>query len=224
VTQPTIDAVLFDLDGTLVDSAPDLAGAVDRMRVARGLPSLPYETYRPLVGAGARGMIGAAFGIKPEDEGFEELKDEFLNNYERCLLDQTRAFEGIAELIAALLARGLAWGVVTNKFERFTLPIVQGMPLLQGAGAIVGGDTTPHSKPHPAPLLEAARRMGLEPTRCVYVGDDERDIIAGKAAGMYTVAATYGYLGVGSVSAWGAHAEIASPLDLLSLPILKSAA
>ncbi len=215
-----IEAVLFDLDGTLIDSAPDLGAAADQMRTDRGLPPLPLERYRPMAGAGARGMIGVAFGLTPEDPGYNELREEFMANYERCMTARTYAFAGIPELIEQLLQRDLAWGVVTNKIERFTLPLTGAMPLFASAGAIVGGDTTPHPKPHPAPLFEAARRLGLEPQRCLYVGDDERDIVAGLAAGMGTVAATYGYLGAqGDVSAWGAHASIHSPTELLQLLI-----
>jgi phosphoglycolate phosphatase len=213
-----IEAVLFDLDGTLIDSAPDLGAAADRMRTDRGLPPLPLERYRPMAGAGARGMIGVAFGLTPEDPGYNALRDEFLANYERSMTARTYAFAGVAELITQLLQRELAWGVVTNKIERFTLPLTAAMPLFASAGAIVAGDTTPHPKPHPAPLLEAARRLELDPSRCLYVGDDERDIVAGLAAGMGTVAATYGYLGQKSdISAWGAHATINSPFELLQL-------
>lgn len=215
-----IEAVLFDLDGTLIDSAPDLGAAADQMRTDRGLPPLPLERYRPMAGAGARGMIGVAFGLTPDDPGYSELREEFMANYERCMTARTYAFAGIPELIEQLLQRELAWGVVTNKIERFALPLTGAMPLFATASAIVGGDTTPHPKPHPAPLFEAARRLGLEPQRCLYVGDDERDIVAGLAAGMGTVAATYGYLGAkGDVSAWGAHASINSPTELLQLLI-----
>lgn len=213
-----IEAVLFDLDGTLIDSAPDLGAAADQMRVSRGLPPLPLERYRPMAGAGARGMIGVAFGLTPEHPEYEALRDEFFANYERSMTARTYAFAGVAELIEALRQRELAWGVVTNKIERFTLPLTRALPLFASAAAIVAGDTTPHPKPHPAPLLEAARRLGLEPQRCLYVGDDERDIVAGRAAGMGTVAATYGYLGQkDDVSSWGAHAVIASPDQLLGL-------
>lgn len=213
-----IKAVLFDLDGTLIDSAPDLAAAADKLRTDRGLPSLPYEVYRPMAGAGARGMVGVALGVMPEDAAFIPLRDEFLVNYERCMTERTHAFAGVAELLAGLQSRQLAWGVVTNKAARFTEPLTQGMPLFASARAVVSGDTTPHAKPHPAPLLEAARRMGLAPMHCVYVGDDERDIVAGRAAGMGTVAATYGYLGTQvDTAAWKADAEINSPLALLQL-------
>ena len=213
-----VSGVLFDLDGTLIDSAPDLGAAANQMRVRRGMASLPLELYRPLCGAGARGMLEIAFAMGPDHTDFEAMREEFFSNYERCLTERTFAFDGVAELIAALHARGIAWGVVTNKSQRFALPLTAGMPLFASAGAIVSGDTTPHAKPHPAPLLEAARRMGLNPAQCLYVGDDERDIVAGHAAGMRTVAATYGYLGSRSdVAAWNAHAQINSPLALLQL-------
>jgi phosphoglycolate phosphatase len=213
-----IEAVLFDLDGTLIDSAPDLGAAADKMRTDRGLPSLPLADYRPMAGAGARGMLGVAFGLTPEDPRFADLKEEFFRNYEACMTERTYAFEGVAELIRSLDRAGLGWGVVTNKSQRFTLPLTRQMPLFGTAKTIVSGDTTPHAKPHPAPLLEAARQLGLDPARCVYVGDDERDIVAGRAAGMPTVAAAYGYLGAkGDTLAWKADATIGSPDELLNL-------
>jgi N-acetyl-D-muramate 6-phosphate phosphatase len=218
-----VRAVLFDLDGTLIDSAPDLGLAADEMRTARGLPSLPLDRYRPMAGAGARGMLGVAFGITPEHAEFPQLREEFFRNYERRMTVSTFPFDGVPELLAAITGRGLAWGVVTNKSMRFTGPLTAAMPLFGDAGAVVGGDSTPHAKPHPEPLLEAARRLSLPPQACVYVGDDERDIVAGRAAGMPTVAASYGYLGGRPDWAqWGADAHIAAPLELLAL--LQSAA
>lgn len=215
---PNIAAVLFDLDGTLIDSAPDLGTAADQMRVARGMPSLPLVSYRHMAGAGARGMLDIAFGVTPKDTGFEALREEFFSNYAACMTERTYAFDGVQELIAHLEQRQMPWGVVTNKASRFTDPLTHAMPLFVNAGAIVSGDTTPHAKPHPAPLLEAARRLGVDAAQCVYVGDDERDIVAGLAAGMKTVAASYGYLGKKTeIQAWGAHAEINSPLALLQL-------
>jgi N-acetyl-D-muramate 6-phosphate phosphatase len=212
-----VKAVLFDLDGTLIDSAPDLGAAADKMRIDRGLPSLPYEQYRPMAGAGARGMLGVAFGITPEHADFPVLREEFFRNYESCMTQRTYVFEGVAQLIASLIERDVPWGVVTNKSMRFTGPLTKGMPLFASARAVVGGDSTPYSKPHPAPLLEAARQVGVKPIECVYVGDDVRDVQAGKAAGMATVAATYGYLGTIDVKDWGADVQIETPLALLPL-------
>jgi phosphoglycolate phosphatase len=217
-----VEAVLFDLDGTLIDSAPDLGAAVDKMRTERGLTSLPLDHYRPMAGAGARGMLGLAFGMAPEHPDYEAMKEEFFVNYESCMTERTRIFDGVVSLIDSLVAQGLPWGVVTNKSNRFTDPLTAAMPLFSTAGAIVSGNTTPHAKPHPEPLFEAARRMSVDPSRCVYVGDDERDIVAGLAAGMGTVAATYGYLGQQTdISQWNAHLHIDSPIDLLKF--LKSA-
>lgn len=213
-----IQAVLFDLDGTLIDSAPDLGAAADKMRTDRGLPSLPLERYRPMAGAGARGMLAEAFGLTPEDPEFAAMREEFFGNYEARMTVQTTVFDGVADLVAQLLDRRLPWGVVTNKAARFTVPLTQAMPLFSTAGAVVSGDSTPYSKPHPAPLLEAAARLAVDPQHCIYVGDDERDIVAGLAAGMGTVAATYGYLGERSNPLeWGAHAAIKSPSELLQL-------
>ena len=212
-----IDAVLFDLDGTLIDSAPDLGAAADQMRTDRGLTSLPLSDYRSMAGAGARGMIGVAFGLAPGHAQFEALKEEFFSNYESRLTVLTYAFDGVADLIVDIVARGLKWGVVTNKSARFTLPLTKTMSLFSTAKTIVSGDTTPHAKPHPAPLLEAARQLGVAPGRCLYVGDDERDIVAGRAAGMSTVAAAYGYLGGSSnTAAWKADATITAPGLLLN--------
>lgn len=213
-----IQAVLFDMDGTLIDSAPDLGAAVDKMRTDRRLASLPLERYRPMAGSGARGMLGVAFGIAPGHADFEAMREEFYVNYERCMTERTTAFKGVPELLQGLGQRPLPWGVVTNKASRFTDPLTRVMPLFAGAGTIISGDTTAHAKPHPAPLLEAARRLGLEPARCVYVGDDERDMVAARAAGMLAIAATYGYLGKSCETAdWGADASIAAPLELLDL-------
>ena len=213
-----VDAVLFDLDGTLIDSAPDLGAAVDKMRVDRGMSSLPLSHYRPMAGAGARGMIGLAFGFTPEHPDYDALKEEFFRNYEACMTQRTFAFEGVAAMIESLVARQMPWGVVTNKSKRFAEPLTQAMPLFATSAVVISGDTTPHAKPHPEPLFEAARRLKVDPSRCVYVGDDERDIVAGHAAAMKTVAATYGYLGSrADVASWQAHAQIDVPLQLLKL-------
>jgi N-acetyl-D-muramate 6-phosphate phosphatase len=209
-----LQAVLFDLDGTLIDSAADLAAAANAMRVDRGLAALPLAQYRPHGGSGARGMLGEAFAMGPGQAGYEDLKREFLDRYEALMHDNTLSFDGIEAELQGLSAAGLAWGIVTNKAERFALPLAKALGLK--AGAIVGGDTTGHTKPHPAPLLEAARRLGVNPAACLYVGDDERDIQAGRAAGMATAVAAWGYLGhSGEFHHWGADMELSAPGELL---------
>ena len=211
-----VAAVLFDLDGTLIDSAPDLGAAADQMRVSRGLPSLPLDSYRHMAGAGARGMLSVAFGLTPQDPDYDAFREEFFSNYEACMTQRTYVFDGIVGMLDDLRKSGMLWGVVTNKSARFTDPLTRAIPLFATAGAVVSGDTTPYSKPHPEPLLEAARRLGVNPERCVYVGDDERDIVAGRAAGMGTVAADYGYLGEkADTASWGADVRIKSPMELL---------
>ncbi len=213
-----VQAVLFDLDGTLVDSAPDLALAAERMRAARGLPALPVVGYRPHASAGARGMLQIAFGVAPDDARYEALKQEFLHEYTDCLLHSTACFEGVSELVDRLEQCGLPWGIVTNKAQRLTDRVLAGLSALDAARTVICGDTLPRAKPHPDPLFEAARRLGVPPATCLYVGDDERDIVAGRDAGMFTVAARYGYLGPsGETGHWGADAEVNSPLDLLKL-------
>jgi phosphoglycolate phosphatase len=215
---PRPAAVLFDLDGTLIDSAPDLAGACNDMRIERGLAPLPYERLRAMVGSGARGMVGVGFGLKPDDDGYFLLRDEFLRRYEARMTQETRVFPAVPPLLAGLAEDGIAWGIVTNKATRFAAPLVEALGLAAASGALVCGDTTPHSKPHPEPLLEAARRLGMTPAGCVYVGDDRRDVDAGRAAGMRTIVAAWGYLGAGDPpETWGADAIIERPADLQAL-------
>jgi len=209
-------AILFDLDGTLADTAPDLAEAVNALRADRGLEPTPYALLRPVASAGARGLIGAAFGIKPDDAAYEELRVSFLNRYEANLVVKSKLFDGIPDLLKQLEAQGLAWGIVTNKASRFTDPLVPQIGLGH-AGCVVSGDTTPHTKPHPAPLLEAASRLQLPADVCWYVGDDLRDIQAGRAAGMQTVAAAWGYCGHAEPASWEADALLHDPLHLLDL-------
>jgi phosphoglycolate phosphatase len=211
-------AVLFDLDGTLVDSSLDLGGAVDEMRIKRGLDAMGAEHYREVCGAGARGLLKLAFDMGPDHADYESMKHEFFDQYQAMLTRQTHFFQGIPDLIEALMARGLLWGVVTNKMERFSLPLTKSYPLFSCSKVVVSGDTTPHAKPHPEPLFEAARRIGLNPEECWYVGDDHRDMLAAKSAGMVGVAALYGYIGGGEhFETWGADFHIKSPIELLNL-------
>lgn len=217
-----LSGVLFDLDGTLIDSAPDLAAAANALRAARGLDELPYEALRPMVGSGARGMVGVAMGRAPGEAGYDVLREEFLSRYEAGLLERTQVFDAMRPVIDALDAAGQRWGIVTNKVHRYADPVIAGLGLDARAAVVIAGDSTPHSKPHPAPLLEAARRLGLAPAACVYVGDDLRDVQAGRAAGMVTVAAAWGYLGQGeAIEHWGADLWVETPaqlLDWLQLP------
>ena len=222
---PAPRAILFDLDGTLADTAPDLAAAVNLLRTERGLAPTPYDILRPTASAGARGMIGASFGLAPHDDGYEELRQGFFDNYQAAMMVHSTLFDGIPELLDGIVDAGLVWGIVTNKPARFTDPLLPLIGLDKTACAI-SGDTTPHPKPHAAPLLEAAKRIGLAPEQCWYVGDDLRDIQAGHAAGMPTIACQWGYCGAIEPVTWGADHLVATPQDLLELirATLKGAA
>jgi phosphoglycolate phosphatase len=212
-----IKAVLFDLDGTLADTAPDLTFALNRVRAARGLPALPLAATRPVASQGARGLIGAGFGIHPGDPGYDALRDEFLAVYAENLCRETRLFAGVPELLERLEARALPWGVVTNKAERFTFPLLDLLGVRSRSACVIGGDTTGRIKPHPEPLLAASRAIGLSPQSCIYLGDDRRDIEAGQAAGMKTAIAKWGYLNGRDPENWNADHMIEEPRDLLRL-------
>ena len=210
--------VFFDLDGTLADTAPDLVAATNQLLSARNLPVKPYEQLRPCASAGARGLIGGAFGIDTKHPDFIALRDEFFANYEKALCVHSKLFDGMEHLLHQLESAQLPWGIVTNKSERFTNPLIKLMGLSQRSASTVSGDTTPHSKPHPEPILHAARIANLDPNKSLYVGDDIRDVIAGKAAGMKTVAAAYGYCGCEEPpEAWGADFIIHTPQELLQI-------
>jgi phosphoglycolate phosphatase len=216
-----VRAVLFDLDGTLADTAADLASALNRVRADRALPALPLATLRPQASHGARGLLAAGFGIDKEHADFVSLRDAFLEYYAEALCEQTRLFPGADQVLAEIERRGLRWGIVTNKAARFTLPVVAGLALRPRAGAVICGDTTARSKPHPEPLLAGAAALSAPPAHCVYVGDAERDIIAGRAAGMHTLFAAYGYVGADETPAsWNADGELDSLPALLDwLPL-----
>lgn len=210
-----LEAVLFDLDGTLVDTAPDMARTVNQMRTRRGLAPVPAAQVRPHVSNGARGMIIAAFGITTEHPDFQGMREEFLEIYADNLCVDSRLFDGMDKLLGDLEAAGIAWGVVTNKFERFALPLIEGLELSSRSAVLVGGDTCPRPKPFPDPLLHAAATLGVAPGNMLYVGDDVRDVQAARAAGMPVVVAGYGYLGDGVPPAlWGADAVVDSPAGI----------
>lgn len=209
------ESILFDLDGTLADTAGDLGSALNRMLERRGRMPISAARIRSHASAGTRGLLRLGFGVGTEDSGYEALRHEFLELYEQSLVATTILFPGIAKLLDDIEASGLRWGIVTNKPHRFTLPLVHALKLIGRASCVISGDTTAHPKPHPAPLLKAAADMGLAPGACLYIGDDQRDIEAARAAGMDAIIALYGYLGVGSPPEnWGANGVIESPGDL----------
>ena len=210
--------ILFDFDGTLADTAPDLGAAANRQRTRAGLEPLPLEVLRPYSSAGARGLLRCALNLMPTDETYEAHRVQFLKDYEAAMTVDTCLFDGVPELLAQIKNEGMAWGIVTNKSERLTHPLLNLMNLAKRSQAIIGGDTTPFAKPHPAPILKAAEICSVNPLNCIYVGDDLRDIEAGKAAGMKTVAAAYGYCGCDEhISDWGADHIIQHPSELSAL-------
>ena len=215
-------AVLFDLDGTFADTAPDMALALNRLLDRHGRPPLPLEAARPHVSSGSRGMLAAGFDLQPGDAGYDALRIEYLALYAEDICHHTRPFPGIPELIETLSAQGLLWGIVTNKPGWLTDPLLAALELGDAGlsetppACVVSGDTVAHAKPHPEPLLHACRVINCEPGRCWYVGDDERDIIAGRAAGMGTLAAAWGYLGTAAHPRdWGADGLVEHPLEVL---------
>lgn len=213
-----LDAVLFDLDGTLADTAQDLGAALNRLRVTAGKTPLAYGEMRPMASHGARGLLELGFGVTPEHPEFAELRRQFLTEYEQHLADATTLMDGMAELLNELHEAALPWGIVTNKPARYTEPLIDHLGLRTQTRCVVSGDTCPQPKPHPAPLLYAAKLLGVAPERCLYVGDAERDIAAGLAAGMQTAVVTFGYLGEQDMPAdWGADHVVDSAADLTNL-------
>jgi phosphoglycolate phosphatase len=221
-----VRAVLFDLDGTLADTAADLAGALNRVREDRELPPLPVSALRPHASDGTRGMLGAGMGVTGENPDWETLKQAFLDYYAAGLSVHSRLFDGAEDTLSDIEKRGIAWGVVTNKVARFTLPLLAHLGIALRAGVIVCGDTTPQTKPHPAPLLYAAQKLGVRAETCVYVGDAERDVAAARAAGMAALVASYGYIAADRApESWGPDGLIDSLPALLSwLPARVSSA
>ena len=215
-----ISTVLFDLDGTLVDTAPDLSHALNLQLKRHGKSPLAYEAIRPFASHGSRGLVGLGFGITPQDNNFIEMRDEYLSIYDTVYTRSPVLLPGIADLLQAIESKGLIWGIVTNKPRRFTVGLIEsmGLNLQNRAACIVCGDDAPQPKPSPATLLMACSQIGVKPENCVYVGDAERDVIAGKAANMKTVVALFGYIDVTDKPAeWGADAMINTPIELLDL-------
>ena len=208
-------AILFDLDGTLADTAPDLGAALNHLRVKEGLPPLTLPEFRGYASSGARGLLKVGFGLLPEDSRYESMRNAFLDFYEAHICVESRLFPGVTELLGAIEQRGLRWGVVTNKSKRFTPRVLAALGVDKRAACIVCGDSTPHLKPHPASLQLAARELELDPAECVYVGDDLRDMQAARAAGMHSVAAAWGY--GDAVESWKADRIVAHPSDLISV-------
>lgn len=206
-------AILFDLDGTLADTAPDLAAAMNTVRKHQGLSPAPYDALRAVASAGAAALINVAYGVNPQDDDFDGLRQAFLLAYENGLAVNTTLFAGVPELLKFITAQSIAWGIVTNKPARFTNPLLPKIGL-DDALCVISGDTTPFAKPYPEPLLAAARCLQIDPALCWYVGDDRRDVEAARAAGMFSVAITWGY-GGGAVHAWGGDCVIDTPMQLM---------
>lgn len=219
---PEPKAVLFDLDGTLADTAPDLGGALNQLLLEQGRSPLPMDRLRPHVSSGARGMIGAGLGITPADSGYAMLQQRFLAIYQDALCVGTRLFQGMAEHLDALEARAIPWGIVTNKSQRFAIPLMEQLGLRQRSVCIVCGDSARRAKPHGHPMQLASAVIGIAAADCIYVGDDERDVISGRAVGMRTIIAGWGYLGDGRLpSEWGADAIAAAPHEILGFAAAK---
>lgn len=207
--------ILFDLDGTLADTAPDLAAAANRQRSRRGLEPHAYGPLRAVASQGARGLLRVALNMAPDHDQFEQTRQQFLDDYASASTTHSHLFAGIADLLDDIKRRGMAWGIVTNKATHLTLPIVEFLGLKQECAALVCGDTLARAKPHPDPLLHAAQMAGFKPEQCIYVGDDLRDVQAARAARMPVVAAAYGYLGEDAdVTSWAADAQANTPGEL----------
>ncbi|HSD38331.1 MAG TPA: phosphoglycolate phosphatase [Rhodocyclaceae bacterium] len=213
---PRVRCVLFDLDGTLVDTAPDLGAALNLTRAEDGLSALPLAQLRPVTSQGVRGLLREGYGIHPDNERYAALANRVLAHYAANICVGSALFSDMEELLGRLNANGIKWGIVTNKHKRFTTPLVAALGLTQRASSIVCGDTTAKAKPAPDPLLHAASESCFAPAQCVYLGDDERDIIAANAAGMPSFAVRWGYIGTDKpIEDWGADHIIDHPLDLM---------
>jgi phosphoglycolate phosphatase len=212
-----LQAMLFDLDGTLLDTAPDLINTLNILLTEIGRDNVSYEYARPYVSAGANALIKAGLGKNTSDEVAERHRARFLEIYLENISKQSALFEGMEEVLETLEKRGIAWGIVTNKPAFLTEPLLKALKLTTRCCAIISADTTPNKKPHPGPIIEACKRCNINASNCLYVGDDRRDIEAGNSAGMQTLAAAWGYyLAHDDPNTWQATAVISSPLELLA--------
>ena len=212
-----IKAVLFDLDGTFADTAPDLAAALNHVRSQHGLPPLPLEAIRPQASHGSIGLLKLGFNIEPDAAEFPALREAFLAHYTAHICDHTTLFPGMAQLLETLEQRGLPWGIVTNKPHRFTLPLMQALGYAQRAACLVSGDTCARAKPHPDPMFKASELLDIAPQHCLYLGDDQRDVQAAQAAGMRCIIARYGYIDAQiNPDDWHADGDADTPLALLN--------
>jgi len=219
-TRP-VRACLFDLDGTLADTAPDLAAALNRVRRDHHLPELPQEHLRPMASHGARGLLAVGMQVTPEEARYDALKETFLAYYLEAIRVRTTLFDGVVPLLERLHQLALPWGIVTNKLSSYTQPLVTQLPWPHPPGCVVSGDTTARPKPAPDPLLYAAQVLRIDPANCIYVGDDLRDMQSAQAAGMSAIAAAYGYCGPSAPESWDADAIIHHPLELLTLGLMS---
>lgn len=211
-----VEAILLDLDGTFADTAPDLGEALNHVRSLHDLPPLPLATFRPQASHGSRGLLKLGMNVEPDSDGYEAMRAAFLAHYEAHLCDRTKLFPGMAALISELEERDIAWGIVTNKPHRYTVPLMEKLGYASRAACLVSGDTCEQAKPHPAPLLHAATLIGAEPKRCLYLGDDLRDMQAARAANMTGIVAAYGYIEPGTdTRAWQAAGSVQTPFALL---------
>lgn len=208
-------AILFDLDGTLLDTAPDLVGALNRMRIEDGLPALDYASLRPAASHGTDALLAAGYGSTRHDAGHAALRERYLAQYRARIAERTAPFPGMDDTLATLEARGIAWGIVTNKPGWLAQPLLAQLPLLADSRVLVAGDTLPQRKPDPAPVLHACAQLRIDPARVVMVGDDLRDVRAGRAAGTAALIAGWGYLDGDDPATWGADAIVATPRQLV---------
>jgi N-acetyl-D-muramate 6-phosphate phosphatase len=218
MAQNKMKTILFDLDGTLVDTAPDLGYALNLQLIKYGKKPLADAEIRPFASHGSKGLLALGFGITPDDADFIQMRDEYLNLYETVLTRSPLLFDGMQTTLDSIIEKGLSWGIVTNKPSRFTVPLVKSLGLDQQATCVISGDDAPQPKPSPATLLLACKLARVKPEECMYIGDAERDIQAGRAAGMQTVIAKYGYIDeTDQPLTWGADTTIAAPIDILAL-------